>query len=76
MKTKQQLICQLQEIQKIERKCQFRNLGKEAITHFKVLKRYEGFTLLEIKIDTRKNTSNKGAYGRNKTPSCRGYGVF
>ena len=26
--------------------------GKEAITHFKVLKRYEGFTLLEIKIDT------------------------
>ena len=26
--------------------------GKEAITHFKVLKRYENFTLLEIKIDT------------------------
>ncbi len=26
--------------------------GKEAITHFKVLKRYDGFTLLEIKIDT------------------------
>ena len=25
--------------------------GKEAITHFKVLKRYENFTLLEIKID-------------------------
>lgn len=26
--------------------------GKEAITHFKVLKRYDDFTLLEIKIDT------------------------
>ena len=26
--------------------------GKEAIIHFKVLKRYENFTLLEIKIDT------------------------
>ena len=26
--------------------------GKEAITHFKVLKRYNGFTLLEVKIDT------------------------
>lgn len=26
--------------------------GKDAITHFKVLKRYDGYTLLEIKIDT------------------------
>lgn len=26
--------------------------GKEAITHFKVLKRYKEYTLLEIKIDT------------------------
>ena len=26
--------------------------GKEAVTHFKVLKRYQNFTLLEIKIDT------------------------
>ena len=26
--------------------------GKEAITHFKVLKRYNGYTLLKIKIDT------------------------
>ena len=26
--------------------------GKEAITHFKVLKRYNGFTLLEVKIKT------------------------
>lgn len=26
--------------------------GKEAVTHFKVLKRYDNFTLLELKIDT------------------------
>ena len=26
--------------------------GKEAITHFKVLKRYDRYTLLEVKIDT------------------------
>lgn len=26
--------------------------GKEAVTHFKVLKRYQGFTLLEINIET------------------------
>ena len=26
--------------------------GKEAITHFKVLKRYEDYTLLEVKIET------------------------
>ena len=36
--------------------------GKEAITHFKVLNRYTtqkaSYTLLEVKIDTRKNSSN------------------
>ena len=26
--------------------------GKEAVTHFKVIQRYDGYTLLEIKIDT------------------------
>ena len=26
--------------------------GKEAITHFKVIKRFDGYTLLEVKIDT------------------------
>lgn len=36
----------------IERKWQYQENGKEAITHFKVLKRYDGFTLLEVKIDT------------------------
>ena len=28
------------------------NSGKEAITHFKVLERYDKYTLLEIKIET------------------------
>lgn len=37
---------------KIERKWQSLRNGKEAVTHFKVLKRYDGFTLLEVKIDT------------------------
>ena len=37
---------------KIERKCLLQRSGKEAVTHFKVLKRYDGFTLLEVKIDT------------------------
>lgn len=37
--------------------------GKEAITHFKVLKRYkDNYTLLEVKIDTRKNTPNKSSF--------------
>lgn len=27
-------------------------MGKEAVTHFKVLRRYDGFTLLEVKIET------------------------
>ena len=37
---------------KTERKWQSQRNGKEAITHFKVLKRYNGYTLLEVKIDT------------------------
>ena len=37
---------------KTERKWQLQGSGKKAVTHFKVLKRYDGFTLLEIKIDT------------------------
>lgn len=35
-----------------ERKWLSRRSGKEAVTHFKVIKRYEKFTLLEVKIDT------------------------
>lgn len=34
------------------KKMAVRKDGKEAITHFKVLKRYENYTLLELKIDT------------------------
>ncbi len=34
------------------KKWQLLKNGKDAITHFKVLKRYDGFTLIEVKIDT------------------------
>ena len=37
---------------KDRKKMAVRRDGKEAITHFKVLKRYKNYTLLEIKIDT------------------------
>lgn len=37
---------------KDRKKMEVSKKGKEAITHFKVLKRYDGFTLLEVKIDT------------------------
>lgn len=50
--------------------------GKSAVTHFKVLERYGMYTLLEVQIETRKNTSNKGTYGRNWASSSRRYGVF
>lgn len=61
---------------KDRKKMAVRKDGKEAITHFKVLKRYHNYTLLEVKIDTRKNPPNKSAYGRNRTSSSRRYGVF
>lgn len=37
---------------KDRKKMAVRKDGKEAITHFKVLKRYQDYTLLELKIDT------------------------
>ena len=37
---------------KDRKKMEIRKNGKDAITHFKVLKRYEKYTLLEIKIET------------------------
>ena len=37
---------------KDRKKMAVRKDGKEAITHFKVLKRYANYTLLEVKIDT------------------------
>lgn len=39
-------------MKKTERRWQLQGSGKEALTHFKVLKRYDNFTLLEVKIDT------------------------
>jgi len=36
--------------------------GKEAITYFKVIKRFKEYTLIEVKIETRKNSSNKSSY--------------
>ena len=36
--------------------------GKEAITHFKVIKRFKEYTFIEVKIETRKNSSNKSSY--------------
>lgn len=38
--------------QKDRKKMAVSKNGKEAITHFKVLERFDGYTLLEIKIDT------------------------
>lgn len=42
--------------------------GKEAITHFKVLERFnkDNCTLLEVNIETRKNTSNKSTSFSNR----------
>ena len=37
---------------KDRKKMAVRKDGKEAVTHFKVLKRYQNYTLLEVKIDT------------------------
>ncbi len=39
-------------MKRTERKWLLQRSGKEAITHFKVIRRYENFTLLEVKIDT------------------------
>ena len=36
--------------------------GKEAITYFKVITRYKYYTFIEVKIETRKNSSNKSSY--------------
>lgn len=45
--------------------------GKNAVTHFKVLKRYDKYTLLEVNIETRKNSSNKGTFITNWLSYCR-----
>ncbi len=50
--------------------------GKEAITHFKVLKRYDGYTLLELKIDTGRTHQIRVHMAEIKHPVVRRYGVF
>lgn len=50
--------------------------GKPAITHIKVLKRYEKYTLLKVNIETRKNSSNKSSYGRDRLSYSWGYCLF
>ncbi len=50
--------------------------GKEAITHFKVLERYDGYTLLELKIDTGRTHQIRVHMANIKHPVVRRYGVF
>lgn len=50
--------------------------GKEAITHFKVLNRYGNYTLLEVTIETRKNSSNKSASISHWLSDNRGQYIF
>lgn len=50
--------------------------GKEAITHFKVLKRYDGYTLLEIKIDTGRTHQIRVHMAEIKHPVIRRYCLF
>ena len=42
----------MEEVQKTEKRWQLIKSGKEAITEFKVLKRYDGYTYVEVKIKT------------------------
>lgn len=50
--------------------------GKEAITHFKVIKRYDGFTLLEIKIDTGRTHQIRVHMAEIKHPVVRRHDLF
>ncbi len=50
--------------------------GKEAITHFKVLKRYDGYTLLEVKIDTGRTHQIRVHMAEIKHPVVRRYSIF
>lgn len=50
--------------------------GKEAITHFEVKKRYDGFTYLEIKIDTGRTHQIRVHMAEIKHPVIRRYGIF
>ncbi len=50
--------------------------GKEAITHFKVLKRYDEFTYLEVKIDTGRTHQIRVHMAEIKHPVVRRYCLF
>lgn len=50
--------------------------GKEAITHFKVLKRYDEFTYLEVKIDTGRTHQIRVHMAEIKHPVVRRHGLF
>ena len=44
--------------------------SEEKLIIAKVARRYKDFTLLEVTIETRKDTSNKSTHGRNRISNC------
>lgn len=49
--------------------------GKNAITHFKVLQRYQGYTLLEVNIETGRTHQIRVIYQQQAIQLWR-YGIF
>jgi len=66
----------LEGLKKTEKRWQLQKSGKDAITHFKVLKRYNGFTLLEIKIDTGRTHQIRVHMTEIGYPVVRRHGIF